>query len=62
MPYVHIRTAGTLTREQKAKIAEELTDSLERIAQKPKCYTYITFEEIPHENWAVGGDLLVKKE
>lgn len=26
MPYVNIRIAGTLSREQRAKIAEEITD------------------------------------
>lgn len=62
MPYVHIRTAGALTHEQKTEIAKELTESLERIANKPKQYTYITFEEIPHNSWAVGGELLAKKD
>lgn len=28
MPYVNIRIAGTLTREQKAGIAAEITDTL----------------------------------
>ncbi len=58
MPYVNIRVAGTLTREQKQQIAEELTDTLERIAKKPKSYTYICFDELPDENWAVAGKLL----
>jgi 4-oxalocrotonate tautomerase len=58
MPYVNIRIAGTLTREQKAKIAAEITDTLERIALKPKSYTYIAFDELPDENWAIAGQLL----
>lgn len=58
MPYVNIRIAGTLSREQKAKIAGEITDTLERIAQKPASYTYIIFDEVPDENWAVAGKLL----
>ncbi|MCL4469960.1 MAG: 4-oxalocrotonate tautomerase family protein [Gammaproteobacteria bacterium] len=58
MPYVNIRIAGSLTREQKQKIAEEVTDTLERIADKPRSYTVISFDEMPHENWAFGGDLL----
>ena len=45
MPYVNIRVAGTLTREQKQQIATELCDTLERIAKKPKSYTYISFDE-----------------
>ena len=58
MPYVNIRIAGTLNREQKAKIAAEITDTLERIALKPAVYTFITFDEVPGENWAVAGQLL----
>ena len=42
MPYVNIRIAGSLSRDQKAKIAAEITNTLERIALKPPEYTYIT--------------------
>ncbi len=58
MPVVTIKIAGSLTRDQKVKIAEEVTTTLERHAQKPAKYTYIAFEELPDENWAVGGRLL----
>ena len=62
MPYVNIRIAGTLSREQKAKIAEEITDTLERIALKPTSYTYIAFDELPDENWAIAGRLWTKSK
>lgn len=62
MPYVNIRIAGILSREQKKLIAAEITDTLERVALKPKSYTYIAFDELSHENWAIGGELLGKKE
>jgi 4-oxalocrotonate tautomerase len=58
MPYVNVKLAGSLTREHTVKIAEEITDTLERIAHKPKSYTYITFDEVQEENWAVAGVLL----
>ena len=58
MPYVNIRIVGSLSREQKQRIAEEITDTLERIAHKPKSYTYIAFDELPNENWAISGKLL----
>ncbi|HUW29841.1 MAG TPA: 4-oxalocrotonate tautomerase family protein [Sulfuriferula sp.] len=58
MPYVNIRIAGSLSREQKRKIAEEITDTLERVAGKPASYTYIAFDELPEENWAIAGRLL----
>ncbi len=58
MPYVNIRIAGKLSRDQKARIAAEVTDTLARIAHKPASYTYITFDEVEDENWAVAGKLL----
>lgn len=62
MPYVNIRIAGALSREQKKEIASEITDVLERVTHKPKSYTYIAFDELPHESWAIGGKLLGKEE
>lgn len=58
MPYVNIKLAGEVTREQKKQIAKEITDTLERVANKPKSYTYITFEEVAYEDWAIAGQLL----
>jgi 4-oxalocrotonate tautomerase len=58
MPYINVKLAGSLTREQKDKIAKEITDTMERIANKPRSYTYIVFDEVMEENWAVAGDLL----
>lgn len=58
MPYVNVRVAGALTRDQKRRIAEEITDTLERIAEKPASFTYVTFDEVAEENWAVAGKLL----
>ena len=58
MPYVNVKLAGEVSREQKAQIAKEITETLERVARKPKTYTYITFEEVAYEDWAIGGKLL----
>jgi len=58
MPYVNIRVAGALTRAQKERIVLEITETLERVADKPRSYTYITFDEVPDENWAIAGKLL----
>ena len=58
MPVVTIKLAGSLSREQKQRIAEEVTATLERHAHKPASFTYIAFEELPEENWAIGGSLL----
>jgi 4-oxalocrotonate tautomerase len=62
MPVVTIKLAGTLTREQKKAIAREITDTLERHADKPRRYTYIAFEELPDANWAIAGRLLDEED
>jgi len=58
MPYVNIKLAGTISKEQKKQIAKEITETLQKHAHKPANYTYIVFEEIDHEDWAIGGELL----
>jgi 4-oxalocrotonate tautomerase len=58
MPYVNVRLVGKLSREQKKKIAEEITETLERVALKPRSYTHVSFDELKAENWAIAGKLL----
>ena len=31
---------------------------MQRVANKPASYTYITFDEVAYEDWAIGGNLL----
>ncbi|HSI45514.1 MAG TPA: 4-oxalocrotonate tautomerase family protein [Methylophilus sp.] len=58
MPYVNIKLAGSVTKEQKKQIAKEITETLTKHAHKPANYTYIVFEEVSYEDWAIGGELL----
>jgi len=58
MPVVSIKLAGKLSRDQKKKIAEEITATLEKHADKPARYTYISFEELQDENWDIAVVLL----
>ena len=60
MPYVNIRVAGTLTREQKEKICSGVTDVIAEVANKPKDSILIFIDEDQHENIASGGKLLKK--
>ncbi len=60
MPYVNIRVAGTLTKEQKARISQGVTDVIAAGANKPKDSILIFIDELPHENIAKGGTLLKK--
>lgn len=58
MPYVNVKVAGKLTKEQKQRIVEGITKLLEEVANKPPQSTYVVIEEIDRENWGKGGRLL----
>ncbi|MFT5700951.1 MAG: 4-oxalocrotonate tautomerase [Desulforhopalus sp.] len=58
MPYVNIRVAGTLTKEQKAQISEGVTEVISRVANKPPEAVLLFIDEVPHENIAKAGKLL----
>lgn len=58
MPYISLRVAGKLSREQKSAIAKEFAETLEKIAGKPKDSTYLVIDEVARENWAKGDSLL----
>lgn len=54
MPYINLKLVGTLTRQQKEQIAKEFSDTLLRVAQKPKDSLYLVIDEVKGENWAKG--------
>lgn len=58
MPYINVRVAGKLTKEQKQQIAKEITDTMKNVAGKPESATYVVIDEVSRENWAKSGELL----
>ena len=54
MPYINLKLVGKLTRDQKEKIAREFSDTLLKVAGKPKEATYLVIDEVAGENWAKG--------
>lgn len=56
MPYVNIKiTKEGATEAQKAQLIEESTEMLARILGKNPATTVVVIEEVPMENWGVGG-------
>ena len=58
MPYINVRVAGALTKEQKQQLVKEITETMTRVCNKPPEATYITLDEVDRENWAKAGKLL----
>jgi len=54
VPYINLKLVGKLTREQKEKIAKEFSETLQKVAGKPKEATYLVIDEVSGENWAKG--------
>jgi 4-oxalocrotonate tautomerase len=58
MPYISVRVAGTLTKDQKQEIAKQMSETMLAVVGKPKESCYIVFDEVSRENWAKGENLL----
>ncbi len=58
MPYVNVKVAGSLSREQKEQLVEGISKVLEDVAGKPPSATYVVIDEVDRGNWAKGGKLL----
>ena len=54
MPYVNVQMLAGVTREQKATLIDEITQSLVRLGKKPE-HIHIVIQEIPDENWGFEG-------
>ena len=61
MPYVSIRVAGKLNRQQKQEICSGVTEVIAKVAAKPKDSILIFLDEVEAENIAKGGELLSER-
>jgi 4-oxalocrotonate tautomerase len=57
MPYINLQITQGATREQKAQIVSEFTDTLVRVLNKRPEHTHIVIQEIADENWGFAGML-----
>ncbi|MCU1750945.1 tautomerase family protein [Pseudomonas sp. 6D_7.1_Bac1] len=56
MPFVSVRiTRDGVTKEQKAQVIAEITDTLHRVLGKRPDLTHIVIEEIDTDNWGYAG-------
>ena len=58
MPYINLKVAGQLTREQKESIVKQFTLTMKDVAGKPESATYVVIDEVDRENWGKSGALL----
>ena len=61
MPIVRIEMWPGRTHSQKAEMARIITEAVVTIAHTTPESTIVIFEDIPKENWAMGGVLASNK-
>lgn len=55
MPYVNVQITKGATKEQKAELIKDITDSLVRVLNKKPEHTHIVIQEISEEDWGFAG-------
>ena len=58
MPFITLRLTPGTSREQKAQVIKEFTETLERVMDKRPEWTSVVIEEVATENWGVAGQTL----
>ena len=58
MPIVTLENAGNLSMEQKVQLIKKLTDVVVEVTRKPESAVYVRIDEVPRENFGVGGKSL----
>ncbi|HEX5803093.1 MAG TPA: 2-hydroxymuconate tautomerase [Azospira sp.] len=57
MPYVNVQITRGASREQKAAIVRDVTDSLVRVLGKQPEHIHVVIQEIAEEDWGYAGQL-----
>ncbi len=55
MPYVNVQITKGATKEQKAQLIAEITQSLVTVLRKKPEHTHIVIQEIAEEDWGYEG-------
>lgn len=62
MPYINLQITKGATREQKARIVQEFTETLVKVLGKKPENTHIVIQEIEREDWGHGGVLVANRQ
>ncbi|MFC4099177.1 tautomerase family protein [Paenibacillus xanthanilyticus] len=57
MPYINLQVTKGASREQKAQIVKEFTETLVTVLGKKPEHIHIVIQEIEEENWGFDGVL-----
>jgi len=55
MPYVNVQILQGASRQQKADVVKDITDSLVRVLGKRPEHIHVVIQEVEDENWGFAG-------
>lgn len=55
MPVITIENAGKLSSDQKKELIKKVTEVISEVTGKPMQAVYVRIDEVPRENFGVGG-------
>ncbi|QMU74437.1 4-oxalocrotonate tautomerase family protein [Streptacidiphilus sp. PB12-B1b] len=55
MPHITVQHLAGRSTEQKRELAREITDAYVRVTGIKPESVWVTFQDVPAEDWAVGG-------
>ena len=55
MPHINVQHLAGRSTEQKRELAREITDAYVRVTGARAENIWVTFQDVPAEDWAVGG-------
>ncbi len=58
MPYIKIEMLAGRTKDQKAALAQAITDAMVQHADAKRESVWVAFVDLAHEDFAIGGTLL----
>ena len=61
MPFIKVQWVAGRTREQKAQLAEKITEAFIEIAKVSRDHVWIAFEDVERSCWSMEGKLLDEK-
>lgn len=63
MPFVNIKITGeSPTKEQKERVIKGITDVLVAELGKNPATTFVVIEEVPTDNWGIGGESVTERK
>lgn len=55
MPYVNVQITAGASRQQRAQLVKDITESLVRVLGKKPEHTHVVIQEVAEENWGFAG-------